>query len=361
MTVFTGEDRLEHCAALGRPTRMGTPAVLEVGDADVIAGMLTAGQFDAAAPRLGLFQALGVGLTETFLEWVIALPAVVEQRHPGSAAGIVPSARAAWRRRLTTGDDDALVQTTDAMLTALTPASISAFRTERAAGRMPGAAEAFMKGATDARAALDAALAARDGTTANRAFRDYAALLRERHDTAGELVAAFATAILERLSQETAIDVMQEGLESCALVAGMWDLIAKLDPPTLAAFLAEHLRGHFSGPGRSGSVRIVEDDEKIRLVFDPCGSGGALRRVAGRELAVFPDASPSTWGRSAEVPTYCAHCARNEITSISKLGYPAWVTEFDPDPAKPCGWTIYKRREAIPASYWTRVGATHRA
>jgi hypothetical protein len=73
-------------------------------------------------------------------------------------------------------------------------------------------------------------------------------------------------------------------------------------------------------------------------------------------LSPLPDASPETWNRAGQVPAYCAHCAKNEITSIRRFGFPAWVTEFDPDPRKPCGWTVYKDPKLIPARYYERLG-----
>jgi hypothetical protein len=149
---------------------------------------------------------------------------------------------------------------------------------------------------------------------------------------------------------------MQTALESCAVLKGMWDLFVGLTPELLAAVLAEHLRGHFSGPGREGAVTIVEEADRYRLVFEPCGTGGAMRRRKVAGLTNFRDASAATWQRTNEVPTYCAHCALNEVTSIRRLGYPAWVTEFDPDPEKPCGRTVYKDPALIPERYFTRLG-----
>jgi len=104
-------------------------------------------------------------------------------------------------------------------------------------------------------------------------------------------------------------------------------------------------------------VEIRDEGDRYVLVFDPCGSGGAIRRCGLPGLAVLKEAAPETWLRSNEVPMYCAHCAMNELTSIRRLGYPAWVTEFDPDPARPCGWAVYKDRSAIPDRYFARLGA----
>ena len=56
------------------------------------------------------------------------------------------------------------------------------------------------------------------------------------------------------------------------------------------------------------------------------------------------------------MPAYCAHCALNELESVKRFGHPLWVTEFDPDASKPCGWTVYKDPQAIPQRYFERLG-----
>jgi hypothetical protein len=137
-------------------------------------------------------------------------------------------------------------------------------------------------------------------------------------------------------------------------------LIGRLSPDERAAFLAEHLRGHHSGEGRKGAVQIIEEPDRYRLIFDACGSGGAMRRKAATSpmpgLENYPDASAATWGLAGKVPAFCAHCAQNEIEMIRRYGYPAWVVNFDPDPMKPCGWTVYKNPDLIPEQYFDRVG-----
>jgi hypothetical protein len=127
-----------------------------------------------------------------------------------------------------------------------------------------------------------------------------------------------------------------------------------------AAFLADHLRGHFSGAAREGAVTIVDEPDRYRLIFDPCGSGGAMRRgaISGLADAAQPFLEPSaqTWGTEGQVPGYCTHCAINELESMRRLGYPILVTEFESDPQKPCGWTVYKDPNLIPERYFTRLG-----
>jgi hypothetical protein len=158
------------------------------------------------------------------------------------------------------------------------------------------------------------------------------------------------------VGQKAALDLAQESLESCPLLAGLWGFVGQAKPEDLVLLMAEHLRAHFSGAGRNGAVEIIEEPDRYRLVFAPCGTGGVLRNPAVAGLTPLPEAMPETWNRTGQVPAYCAHCAKNEITSIRLLGHPAWVTEFDPDPRKPCGWTIYKDPKLIPARFYERLG-----
>jgi hypothetical protein len=95
----------------------------------------------------------------------------------------------------------------------------------------------------------------------------------------------------------------------------------------------------------------------------------AANRIVGRSIAeeslrrslqeTYTEPSSATWGRG-DVPVYCAHCAQNERYTCELLGYPGWVTEFDPDAAKPCGWVVYKDPRSIPLHYFERLGASRR-
>jgi hypothetical protein len=40
----------------------------------------------------------------------------------------------------------------------------------------------------------------------------------------------------------------------------------------------EAMRGHLCGPGREGNLEFEEDDDRVVLRFDPCGSGGRMQR-----------------------------------------------------------------------------------
>lgn len=177
------------------------------------------------------------------------------------------------------------------------------------------------------------------------------------HDGLVQFTSTYPTHIYLTLGQEITEELVNHSFSNCSFFEGLWGLVGSLEPDQLAAFLAEHLRFHFSGSERGGACEVIEESDRYRLVFAPCGSGGALRRRTPN-ITKLETASPSTWNRSGEVPAYCSHCAHNEITSIKKFGYPIMVTEFDPDPNKPCGWTVYKSPELIPKELYERVGMT---
>ena len=195
-------------------------------------------------------------------------------------------------------------------------------------------------------------------------FGRYVEQVRIRHDCAVAYVWLYASALNDDRGQGFAEDAIEQSFHACSFFEPMLGAVTSLGAEDLALMAAEHLRHHFSGPGREGGVEVIEESDRFRLVVEPCGTGGALRRRQQTEdlegLSILAEASPATWGRAGQVPAYCAHCAHNEIISARRLGYPAWVTEFDPDPSKPCGWTVYKDPASIPDEYFTRIGIERR-
>lgn len=164
------------------------------------------------------------------------------------------------------------------------------------------------------------------------------------HDLLFRYSYAVMSALLEKVGQEQAQAAVERVLRSTSFYEPAWQQAAAVEPEQLAVMLAEHLRLHFSGPD-GGGVEIIEEADRIRLVLSPCGSGGTMRRQIGHQpgFAKLEQASEVTWGRAGEVPLYCSHCAVNELESLRRFGHKKWLTEFDPDPSKPCGWTILKR------------------
>jgi len=143
---------------------------------------------------------------------------------------------------------------------------------------------------------------------------------------------------------------------------------------TLVTVCMEAARGHLFGPGRRGEVEVIEDEEKIVLRFDPCGSGG--RVVRGDEIEGTPprmqepygwkvSEEPASWNHYTKgVCLYCAHCiVLMEEMPMDRFGYPVRVIDppvYNEDDvansAQKCQYTMYKDPTAVPVEIYTRVG-----
>lgn len=130
---------------------------------------------------------------------------------------------------------------------------------------------------------------------------------------------------------------------------------------------AEIMRAHRCGPGEMGNITVVEEKDRYVMSFDPCGSGGRMRRVG--ELDGIPPRTgpPFNFGRTKKayhwswgkvgVPYYCVHCCVwSEILPVELIGYPVRVCEYSDNPQDPCAWIFYKKAELIPEQYFTRIG-----
>ena len=221
---------------------------------------------------------------------------------------------------------------------------------EVAAARLDEAAEAMRRG-DDATVAALLDEHVRSSRLAHDVLADWAwALLSLGHRTLGE----------ERLEE-----MQRVTLHRC--LAHRYRLLAQMSAAEMAQLTVEGMRGHFSGPGRQGDVEVVEEEDRWVLSFDPCGSGGRMRRgdaLNGTPSRYDPPfnftsvegAYPWTWGEKG-VCLYCSHCSFvNEILPIEHLGYPMRVTENPRDPGDKCRWIVYKRPELVPEEAYRRVG-----
>jgi hypothetical protein len=144
-----------------------------------------------------------------------------------------------------------------------------------------------------------------------------------------------------------------------------WD---KMTPLEKLALTVEGMRGgHFSGPRRRGDMILTDDGDRYRMVMDPCGSGGVLRRgdpETGRPP--YPtdehgtNQAPHLWTwQKAGVHWYCAHCCISmEWLPGRKRGRPLRPLDHVMDPAAPCTWYIYKDEAQTRAYHYPRSGLT---
>lgn len=112
----------------------------------------------------------------------------------------------------------------------------------------------------------------------------------------------------------------------------------------------EYQRSHF------GNFDVTEESDRYILRYDPCGSGGRLRRI--KNVATTKKAYPWSWGKS-NVPYYCTHCCVGaEIVPTELRGFPLRITLIATMVEDPCIHLLYKKPELIPEEYFTRIGMT---
>ena len=136
-----------------------------------------------------------------------------------------------------------------------------------------------------------------------------------------------------------------------------WEVSAE----RLLQVTAEALRGHLSGPGRRGSLDVIEEEDRIGFRFAPCGSGG--RNFTGETHGAYPlTTQEHDWAWNTKgVCLYCAHCcALSELNPISRFGYPARVVEppytNESGSRRHCTWWIYRSPELVPDEAYRRTG-----
>ena len=128
----------------------------------------------------------------------------------------------------------------------------------------------------------------------------------------------------------------------------------KTDLRSKVEHLAGVLRGHLQ------PIAIEEDDAKICLTMQPCGSGERIIQKGGYApevgLARIENSHPITWGRK-DFPIYCVHCPileRMEVEAMGRLG--ACRVVADPIQHGSCQFVFYKNPDDIPEEFYTRIG-----
>lgn len=117
--------------------------------------------------------------------------------------------------------------------------------------------------------------------------------------------------------------------------------------------LAAGLRAHLQ------KINIEEDDEKVCIEMDPCGSGQRLLESGAygppRNLSKMKP-HRMTWGLP-DFPVYCTHAPIQDIVAIERIGHPIYVVFPAEEMAKKsCRYCIYKDPKSIPEEIYHRVG-----
>ena len=107
---------------------------------------------------------------------------------------------------------------------------------------------------------------------------------------------------------------------------------------------AEAMRGHLSGPGRRGELRVFDESEAIVLELDPCGCCGVLRRG---ETLPAGNLEPHVWtGQRTGFGWYATHVLITMMYLPLRSGSPPYRAFEQCDTALACRWLI----EKVPAS-----------
>ena len=185
------------------------------------------------------------------------------------------------------------------------------------------------------------------------------------HDLFCDWIWDLLTKTAEKHGEEAAYELCRTTQETWML-RRTWKALLKMSVEDRVYLNAEIMRSHRGGPKQDGGIGVIEEEDRISIKMDPCGSGGRMRRgdpVDGTPSRLDPPynfgstkkAYPWSWSRK-DVPYYCIHCAINEILPIEWGGYPLWVTGYSDDASAPCYWHFYRKPELTPEGFFTRLG-----
>jgi hypothetical protein len=172
------------------------------------------------------------------------------------------------------------------------------------------------------------------------------------HDGYGIWVSGLQTYIYKRLG----IEAVEEAEREAHTIEAKTVFIPpkETDIRSQVEHLASGLRGHLQ------PITIAEDDEKISLTMQPCGSGERIIQKGAYEpgvgLARVKDPHPITWGKK-DFPIYCVHCPVMEMLQIEGTGkFGACHIVADPIYHGACQFVFYKNAADIPEEFYTRIG-----
>lgn len=176
---------------------------------------------------------------------------------------------------------------------------------------------------------------------------------------------ALLTQIRDTYGEDRFGAAMRETMEDW--IAVRYKDLVDMSPEELLQLTVEGLRGEFFGAELLGDVEVTEEADRYVLAFDPCGTGGRMRRGVPQlgtpprtempyNFGVSQTAQPWSWNEKG-VCLYCTHCADiNELLPLDRIGRPMRVTEHPRNPQDKCRWFIYKKPELIPHEVYERFG-----
>ena len=166
----------------------------------------------------------------------------------------------------------------------------------------------------------------------------------------------WVTGLLTHIYKKWGIDAVEEAERVTHTIEAkaVFKPPEKTDIRSLAEHLASGLRGHLQ------PITIKEDDEKISLTMQPCGSGERIIQKDGYTpeigLARIENPHRITWGMK-DFPIYCVHCPVMEMLQIERTGdFGAIHIVAEPINHGSCQFVFYKNPADIPEEYYIRIG-----
>ena len=361
---FEGKERLEMFEALGKTMRMGSPDELSVSDEKIFKQHVENKNFAEAEKYLSLFENASIGMTALSFHWVQSYILTFYKKSPTKGDTLLNDTFKHFKKNSATLRTSKIANDfADFFESIIDPKALTH---EQAQKNFDDLASGKYDLIAHVRTPLAKFLALTNTAMANKdieltleEFKNYRIAALSLHDLIFEFNHSAPTVAAKSMGEEYSQELVEESFGQLPGLDALWDALSSWQPLQVAAWLAEHLRDHFTGKNRDGEVQIIEDDEKYRLVFSPCGSGGTLKlrhKQSGGDQYFYKKPCAATWGKENSVTPYCTHCAFNEVSSIKRVGFPLWVTEYDENPSNPCGWTVYKDPKNIPEKYFTRLG-----
>lgn len=108
------------------------------------------------------------------------------------------------------------------------------------------------------------------------------------------------------------------------------------------------------------NMSVSEDDEKIVISVDPCGSGGRMIERGFYEpeigLATIEEPHRIT-GMAKDFPIYCVHCPVMGAMRARDGGKPLSIVhpKFEPQTGH-CEYHLYKNLDDVPEFYYEKLG-----
>ncbi len=180
-----------------------------------------------------------------------------------------------------------------------------------------------------------------------------------------DVLVAWINEMFAYLAQDKEQHILDSILETHQSIWGnryeKWD---QMTPWEKVALTVEGMRGHLSGQSRKGDVLVREEEDRFVIAFDPCGTGGVLRRgdpetsrSAYQTEGMNQETHDWIWEEKTGVHWYCSHCAiAMEWLPGNQRGYVFRPLDHNMDHQAPCVWFVYKDEKKSRAYHYPRTG-----